>query len=115
MNANLKQSKNPEQKIRVALSAESAGDFKGWVAECLDFDLVAQGKTVEEAKQSFQRTLIGHIGLAIKNRKSPFWHSCEEANAKPKPARANVSLPTYLRNLNISFSQLERTKTVSVI
>ncbi|HSY10272.1 MAG TPA: hypothetical protein VK840_05090 [Candidatus Dormibacteraeota bacterium] len=103
------------QSIRVALSPETAGDFQGWVAECLDFDLVAQGKTVEDAKQSFQRTLIGHIGLSIKNGKNPFWSYASETEITTSSQKLPARLKADLRKINIAFSQLERTKTVSVI
>ncbi len=107
MPANLKNSIS----IRVALFPEAAGNFEGWIAQCLDFDLIAQGKTVEQAQQSFQRTLAGHVGLCLRKGENPF-----PANlAKPPKETGKMIALCGLRGLqtcNIAYSRLEKPHNV---
>jgi hypothetical protein len=58
--------------LRVALHSESNGKKSMWVAHCMDFDLVAQGKTVGEAQENFLKTLRAHVYLSMKNGEAPF-------------------------------------------
>lgn len=57
--------------ITVALREETAGNAKGWVAQCLDYNLVAQGNSMEAAKLSFERVLRSHLILCEKRGEIP--------------------------------------------
>lgn len=43
----------------------------GWVAQCLEVDVAAQGKTIAEAKSALERTFVGQIVLDLKNGRQP--------------------------------------------
>ncbi|MEX0737617.1 MAG: hypothetical protein WD182_09270 [Bacteroidota bacterium] len=45
---------------------------KIWAAQCLEFDIAAQGKTREKAKRAFEKTLVGQLILDAKYAKTPF-------------------------------------------
>ena len=51
------------KKLRVLLLQES--DW--FVAQCLEYDIAAQGKTVKDALYEFTRTLVGHLILTIED------------------------------------------------
>jgi hypothetical protein len=53
--------------LRVLFTQE--GDL--WAAQCIDHDIAAQGKTIGEAKQVFERTIIGQILRDIKDGREP--------------------------------------------
>ena len=36
-----------------------------WAAQCLEYDIAAQGKTIDEAKESFKRTFVGQIMVDV--------------------------------------------------
>ncbi len=63
-------------KLRVLLLKD--GEF--WVAQCLEFDLAAQGSTIAEAQQSFVRTFVMQALVDSQAGKQPF------ADFKPAPA-----------------------------
>jgi hypothetical protein len=42
-----------------------------WVAQCLEFDIAAQGKNIKDAQQAFERTFIGQVMLDIHNSRRP--------------------------------------------
>ena len=48
-------------KLIAKVYSEKCGDFSGWVANCSDFNICAQGNTPEEAKSSFARTAVGQF------------------------------------------------------
>ena len=45
-----------------------------WVAQSLEYDLAAQGRTVDEAKHAFEQTLIGQIMLDKRQGRPPLDH-----------------------------------------
>lgn len=99
--------------IRVALFPEKADRFSGWVAQCLDFSLVAQGTTAEEAQENFQRTLRGHIALALHRGIDPFI-PC--TTAVPVVAHAAKKAPTVdMGKLRVCYSRLGTPHTVSAM
>jgi len=53
--------KTNEPQLKVVLFQESAGGSTLWIASCLDLDLVAQGKTLDEVKDAFMQTLKGYV------------------------------------------------------
>jgi len=42
-----------------------------WAAQCLEYDLAAQGQTISEAKEAFEKTFVGQIIVDIKSGKQP--------------------------------------------
>jgi hypothetical protein len=46
-------------------------DGAAWVAQCLEYDVAAQGSTVGEAKNNFLRTLSTQIVFDVKDGKRP--------------------------------------------
>ena len=44
---------------------------KSWVAQCLEFDITAQGKTPKDAKKTFENTLLGQFILDVEQGKKP--------------------------------------------
>lgn len=44
---------------------------ESWVAQCLEYDIAAQGKTFSDVKRAFERTFIGQVMLDIKSGKEP--------------------------------------------
>lgn len=45
------------QDMRILIYQED----NGWIFQCLEYDIVAQGATLGEAKRRFERTIIGQI------------------------------------------------------
>ena len=43
----------------------------GWVAQCLDYSISAQGPTIKETKRRFGLTVLGQIILDIENDREP--------------------------------------------
>ena len=42
-----------------------------WVAQCLDHDIAAQGRTIAEAKEAFARTFAGQVAVDLYNKVAP--------------------------------------------
>jgi hypothetical protein len=42
-----------------------------YVAQCLEYDIAAQGKTLPEVKLAFERTLVGQMMLDMKQGRKP--------------------------------------------
>lgn len=53
--------------LRVLLFQED----KTWVAQCLEWDIAAQGKTLDDALNSFEQTFVGQIVLDIEGGRKP--------------------------------------------
>ena len=56
-------------KLRVLISKSEYGG--GWIAQCLDYRISAQGPTIKETKKRFGLTIIGQIMLDNKGGKEP--------------------------------------------
>jgi hypothetical protein len=103
--------------LRVALFEESCNGKTAWVAQCLDFDLVAQGPTLPDAQERFKRTLIAHVCLSYRYTENPFSNCIQEVPKSitaPKPAEC-LPASRMLRNLNISFSSLANAKVMPAL
>lgn len=71
-------------KLRVLLFKEGAS----WIAQCLDHDIVAEGRTIPKVAANFRLTLIGFVALAIDAGREPladlprappeFWEKYEQ-------------------------------------
>ncbi len=78
---------------------------QGWVAQCLQYDIAAQGATFNEAMKFFERTVIAQMVLDLSKSRMPFegirqaparyWQEFEEAErlADPKPFRLPDDIP----------------------
>lgn len=43
-----------------------------WIAQCLEYDITAQGKRIKEAMQAFEEVFVGQAVLDIEQGKKPF-------------------------------------------
>lgn len=46
-------------------------DGQSWIAQGLEYDMVAQGRTIQEAQKSFERVFVTNIVVNIKNKIKP--------------------------------------------
>ena len=53
------------------------GDW--WVAQGIEYDIVAQAKTIEDLDYEFQRAIVAEMIIAVKHGEEPF------ANLSPAP------------------------------
>jgi len=56
------------QRISAVIFRE--GDY--WVAQCLEYDLATQAKSLKDLQYELQRTLIGHIVASTEANEVPF-------------------------------------------
>jgi hypothetical protein len=80
-------------------------DGEAWVAQCLEYDVTAQGTSMKKAMKAFEKTFIGQIILDIKADKEPlqgipqapaeYWDKFEEGErlADRKPFRVPEGVP----------------------
>ncbi|HXC34882.1 MAG TPA: hypothetical protein VNV43_03355, partial [Candidatus Acidoferrales bacterium] len=61
-------------QINVVLFPQHNGDSPMWVAQCVNMDFAAQGKTLPEAQKNFIGTINTHVALCIKHGQTPFQH-----------------------------------------
>jgi hypothetical protein len=54
-------------KLRVLFLKEN----DSWVAQCLDYDIAAQAKTIEALKLAFNKTICGQCFMDLKDKKEP--------------------------------------------
>ena len=59
--------RNVEFKLNVLLLRE--GEM--WIAQCLDYDIAAQGRTIAAAKQAFAHTFAGQVLVDVHNNVQP--------------------------------------------
>src|SRR5688572_7975980 len=103
-------------EIRVVLFPESAGKHTSWVAQCLDYDLVAQGPTPEAAQVSFQRVMYSHVALSLLHRESPFLSIAKIVPEKPKQKmRSELTPSRFLKGVQVAFSRLSHPESVSAV
>jgi len=83
------------QTFSVSVLLHKDGD--AWVAQCIERDVAAQGRTADEAKQRFLNTLADQILLDMATNKEPLVH------LNPAPSRyamrnesSGPTLPTYV-------------------
>jgi hypothetical protein len=61
-------------RLHVLIRRESDGHQEKWLAQCLDYDIAAQGDSLPEVKKRFERTVLGNIILALEHDQVPFAH-----------------------------------------
>jgi len=59
-------------ELDVLVMRETANGENYWVAQCLQHDVVAQAKTLNELKANLSHVLICHIMLSIEKKIEPF-------------------------------------------
>ena len=42
-----------------------------WVAQCLEYDITAQGKEIDDARKSFERVLLAHVMSDLDANRQP--------------------------------------------
>lgn len=68
-----------EKSLNVLVLREPAGGKEYWVAQCLEYDMVAQAGTIEDLRDKFARLVATNIILALKRGVEPF------SNLRPAP------------------------------
>lgn len=58
-----------EYKMDVVLFEREPGN---WVAQCLQYDIGAQAESLPELVYEIQRSLVGHVVIALENDLDPF-------------------------------------------
>ena len=57
--------------MSILFRREWNGDGYGWVAQCLEYDIAAQGVTIREAMAAFERTFVGQLVVDVAHKKMP--------------------------------------------
>lgn len=70
------------------------------VAQCLEHDIAAQGRSHEEVRRSFEWTYIGHVVLAAKRKRAPFADLPKAPEIFWKQFESARNLGTYTFNLS---------------
>ncbi len=80
-------------------------EASAWVAQGLEYDIAAQGKTIRDAMRAFRRTLVGQIILDIKLGRRPlsnvpkapdfYWEKYDEGEPLADN-RQPLNLPKYV-------------------
>ena len=71
---------NKSFSFHVLLFQEAAQQEIKWVAQCVNYDLAAQGTSIDDALSSFEKIIIGQMMLDIESNKKPF----EDMSETPK-------------------------------
>ena len=56
-------------RIDLSVLLTQEGDF--WVAQCLEYDIAAQGKDLREVKFRFAQTVVSQIAINVRFEQSP--------------------------------------------
>jgi hypothetical protein len=51
----------PPQVFTVSVLIRNEG--RGWVAQCLEYDIAAQGETIADAKAALERTFVSQVAI----------------------------------------------------
>ena len=68
---------NTVERVHVLVLPE-AGHL---VAQCLEYDIAAQGRTMRELREAFAQTFVAQVALAVEHGQRPL------ANLRPAPQR----------------------------
>lgn len=91
-----------------ALSVLLIHDGSNWTAQCLQYDIAAQGESIKEAKKAFEYALAVEIGYLSKTQKTLddlpsapkwYWGSYEQAAKLEAMAESPLRLPTEIAKL----------------
>jgi hypothetical protein len=91
--------------LRVLCLTEETQDGKWWVAQCLDYDIAAPGKTIRDALYEFQRLVVARVAISARNglddpfaglKRAPerYWKMFDEQSAPLKDEIPTFRLPS---------------------
>jgi hypothetical protein len=60
-----------EMTHTIQISGLLLKEASAWVAQGLEYDIAAQGKTIRDAMRAFRRTVVGQMVLDIRNGREP--------------------------------------------
>ena len=63
------QSETPSRIIFLRIVYLPEGN--SWIAQCLEHDIAAQGKTLQEAEDAFRKTIVGQVILDLRKGREP--------------------------------------------
>ena len=96
-----------EYKIDAILFERDHGE---WVAQCLQYDIGAQAESLAELAYELQRSLVGHIVIAIENGLEPFeclpaapneyWDKWRRATMTVESHNGNFRMPKGAPNVS---------------
>ena len=58
-------------ELSILIRHEVIANASGWVAQCLEYDIAAQGDTISEAMASFRRTFLGQVRVDVAHGRKP--------------------------------------------
>ena len=92
---------------------------EGWIAQCLDYDIVAQARTFPKLRAELERLLVSHVLASVASGREPFagftpapqryWDLYERTNARIElddDEFESTSIPSILPKLKITHSSL---------
>jgi len=107
-----------QEVVAPAISAVFFQEEDGtWVAQCLEFDIAAQAKSVPELDYELQRVLFAHIAISVELNQRPFlglnpapqkyWDMFErgmrlESRERPFRLPESIPLPYMIPRLKIA-------------
>ena len=56
----------------MTINAVIRNEGEWWVAQCLEYDVAVQARTLDDVKYELQKTLVSHIVLSLVNNEVPF-------------------------------------------
>jgi hypothetical protein len=59
----------PQNSLTVRILFTREGE--AWVVQCLEYDIASQGRTLQEAEETFGRTFVGQMLLDLHKGKQP--------------------------------------------
>lgn len=84
-----------------------------WVAQCLEHDIAAQGKTIKQAMKTFSKSFAGQVFMDVENGKQPledftpapveYWDMLREA--EPLESLTAIKMPTTLAAGGVGFAR----------
>jgi len=95
----------PKKTVDLKLCVLFLREEDSWVAQCLQYDIAAQGKTIADAMAAFARTVSGQICVDLHHGVEPlseftpapheYWHRFEKSN------RLAESQPIYVPETSV--------------
>jgi hypothetical protein len=59
------------ESVDIKITGVLLKEASAWVAQGLEYDIAAQGTTIRDAINAFERTVVGQIMLDLKDNKKP--------------------------------------------
>jgi hypothetical protein len=59
------------QNQRFSISILLRPEGEGWAAQCLEYDIAAQGQTIQEAKYAIEKAFVGQVIVDLSTRNVP--------------------------------------------